>query len=257
MMIKDKYIVLKFGGSLLYSPHDFEQVQCEIKRYLVQGYRVVAVVSAFNGVTENLLIKARNQSLAEESADYAECVAGGEFTSGAELVLHLKENGIDACLRAPAELLFLARGQRAAAVPIGVDASRLMDALSQNSVVIVPGFSAIDEKGDCILLGRGGSDISAICMAGALALDRVRLLKDVDGLYDVDPNKFVNAQRLDVVDYKTAEKIGGELVQPEAIRFAASRNIIIDIAGMGKPYETRIGTAVCQARLSTFQCNAS
>ena len=105
----------------------------------------------------------------------------------------------------------------------------------------MPGFSAVDEAGDCVLLGRGGSDISAVFIAQALGLDSVRLFKDVDGLYDSDPNRYHDATRLEYVDYNTARDIGGELIQLEAINFAAKKGVCIDIAALAKHYCSRIG----------------
>ena len=53
-----KRVVLKFGGSILHSQSDFDGIQKEILRFVCDGYQVVAVVSAYFGVTEELLAKA-------------------------------------------------------------------------------------------------------------------------------------------------------------------------------------------------------
>jgi len=107
--------------------------------------------------------------------------------------------------------------------------------------VIVPGFSAINAAGDSVLLGRGGSDISAVFIAHSLGLSSVRLLKDVDALYDKDPNKFDDANPIHEVDYQTALQLGGELIQPEAINYAASKGVKIIIASVGEARGTQIG----------------
>jgi hypothetical protein len=43
------------------------------------------------------------------------------------------------------------------------------------------------------------------------------------------------------VDYDLACKIGSVLIQPEAIKFAATKNISIDIAAIGNSFASRIG----------------
>ena len=237
----NKKIVLKFGGSVLHSPADFDGIYQEIKRYVDTGYKVVAVVSAYFGVTESLVATAKSKQLSSNEVAYAELISSGEFKSASELVTHLLDHGLPACKRRPAELGFVAKGKRAAAYPISLDAQKLLNAFEHSSVVVVPGFSAIDEHGDYVLLGRGGSDISAVCIAQALSLDSVRLIKDVDGLYDHDPNKFASAKRLAYVSYQTAKAIGGELIQPEAIDFAAQKNIFIDVSAIGHRFYSRIG----------------
>ena len=240
-MSRTNRIVLKFGGSVLHSSADFDRICGEIQRFVSHGYQVVAVVSAYYGVTEKLIKKAGEQALNSNSIAYAELIAGGEFQSASDLVSHLLKSGLNASYQTPADFDFLAMGARDGAKPAAINADKISAALLQNQVLVVPGFSAIDEQGNCILLGRGGSDISAVFIAQALGLKSVRLLKDVDGLYDVDPNKFDQAQRLPYVDYKTACRIGGELIQTEAIEFAAVKQICIDVAGIGENTGSRIG----------------
>lgn len=244
-----KTIVLKFGGSVIHSSADFDRIQSEIQRYRSRNYNVIAVVSAYFGVTERLISEAKEKRLDPASSEYAQHIANGEFKSAADLVAHLCKNGINASRQSPANLKFIAQGARDSGAPVRISSVRIESALAKTQVIVVPGYSAIDINGDCILLGRGGSDISAVCIAESLKLNCVRLLKDVDGLYDVDPNKYENANRLDHVDYATAKMIGGELIQTEAIDFAASRHIFIDIAAIGKSQVSRIGP--------TVECNHS
>jgi homoserine dehydrogenase len=236
-----KAVVLKFGGSVLHSQDDFDRIQKEIQRFISKGHSVIAVVSAYFGVTERLIERATGAALCPDSVAYAELIAGGEFQSATELVSHLLSHDVSATVKLPCDVRFIATGERRSAMPVSVDSDQLVAALEQTQVLVVPGFSAIDQEGNCVLLGRGGSDISAVCMAHALGLDSVRLLKDVDGLYDCDPNRFDHAIRLPYVDYQTATRIGGELIQTEAIEFAASKRICIDVAGIGESFVSRIG----------------
>jgi homoserine dehydrogenase len=240
-MITLKRAVLKFGGSVLSSPADFDRITTEIQKRLDDGFQVVAVVSAYFGVTERLIAQAKARNLCSKSVEYADLIASGEFESASNLSKHLIQNGFNASYKAPSAFSFIAQGQRDSAAPISINAEKITSALEQTPIIIMPGFSAIDEQQNRILLGRGGSDISAVYVAQALKLDSVRLLKDVDGLYDVDPKKYPNAQRLSYVAYQTARTIGGELIQTEAIDFAASKNICIDIAAIGETSASRIG----------------
>lgn len=235
------YVVLKFGGSVLHSQEDFEPISREINRFIEKGQKVVAVVSAYYGVTEQLIRKADEAFGDKQSSDYAKTVAEGEFQSATDLVGFLNNTGLQASLKDPASIAFVARGLRDSGKPISISRQLIEQALKSVSVIVVPGFSAIDEQEECILLGRGGSDISAVSIAQALGLTHVRLLKDVDGLYDRDPNIHSNAQRLAHVDYATAAELAGDLIQSEAINFAANRNVRIDIACMGAEDYSRIG----------------
>ncbi|RBP49604.1 hypothetical protein [Arenicella xantha] len=234
-------IVLKFGGSVLHSQADFERIHSEIHRYRSQNINVIAVVSAFFGMTEQLITQATAKQLSTDSVEFATLIASGEFQSAAALVNFLTQHDLKASCQTPADLEFVAHGERTKATPTSINAVKINSALAQTPVIVVPGFSAVDQHGECVLLGRGGSDISAVCIAHALGLESVRLLKDVNGLYDRDPNKFANANRLAYVDYATACRIGGELIQTEAIDFAATKSIAIDVAGIGSIKQSRIG----------------
>jgi homoserine dehydrogenase len=240
-MSTTKYVVLKFGGSVLHSQADLRRISAEIQRFNHQGIKVFAVVSAYYGVTETLIKQAREHVINPNSVAYAELIASGEFRSATDLVKELDQLGLNASCKTPADFAFTAQGSRSDARPNSIDSNSIILALEESPVVVMPGFSAIDQYGECVLLGRGGSDISAVCVAQALKLDSVRLLKDVDGLYDSDPNKYPLAQRLPAVDYQTAKLIGGELIQTEAIDFAASKNICIDVAAIGHSFASRIG----------------
>ena len=52
-------IVLKFGSSVLRTAADLPQAVHEIFRYAREGFGVVAVVSAFEGVTDRLIEQAK------------------------------------------------------------------------------------------------------------------------------------------------------------------------------------------------------
>ena len=69
----------------------------------------------------------------------------------------------------------------------------LRRALAAEGVVVFPGYIATDGHGRTVVLGRGGSDLTALYLAHRLGLvrgsaaARCRLIKDVDGLYERDP----------------------------------------------------------------------
>ncbi|MFW8696101.1 hypothetical protein ACOI9Y_36595, partial [Mesorhizobium japonicum] len=83
------------------------------------------------------------------------------------------------------------------------------------------------------LLGRGGSDLTAVFLAAELGLNKVRLVKDVDGLYDHDPNDHAApALRYRRASWDVARKLGGALVQHDAIDLGESRGVEIEVAAL-------------------------
>jgi homoserine dehydrogenase len=108
-------------------------------------------------------------------------------------------------------------------------------------VLIVPGFFAVDPGGRCVLLGRGGSDHTALFVAHILEADCV-LLKDVFGIYDRDPAEPGPAtHRFERISWADAIGVGGKLIQPKALRFAAMRQQPFSISTPGCSIHTLIG----------------
>ena len=53
--------------------------------------------------------------------------------------------------------------------------------------MIVAGFQGQTPEGETTTLGRGGSDLTAIALAGALNADACQIFTDVDGVFTCDP----------------------------------------------------------------------
>ena len=100
---------------------------------------------------------------------------------------------------------------------------------------------AIGASGEPVLLGRGGSDLTAVCLAHGLDLDEVTLVKDVDGVYDKDPAKAgADAKRYHVLDWALAGEVAGKLLQPKSIEFAQKRKVAINVRQLGDEQGTRV-----------------
>src|SRR5438445_8221827 len=91
-------IVLKFGSSVLRTESDLPRVVHEIYRWVRDGYRVLAVVSAFESKTNQLFEQARRYSDNPDEASVAALVATGEATSAALLSVVLDRAGLHSIL---------------------------------------------------------------------------------------------------------------------------------------------------------------
>ena len=158
----------------------------EIYRFVRQGFRVVAVASAVGTTTERLLARARAVSDRPSCQALATLLATGEIASASLLAIALDRAGVPGTLLDPGEFGLRAEGHPLESEPCGIDTERLLGALESHTVAVVPGFFGRTPEGAVVLFGRGGSDLTAIAIAGSLNA-RCRLLKDVDGIYDSDP----------------------------------------------------------------------
>ncbi|NBB50780.1 homoserine dehydrogenase [Rhizobium sp. CRIBSB] len=235
-------VVLKFGGSLLQSPASLPAVVSEIYRHVRHGQKVVAVVSAFAGETDRLLNEARALGAAHENDLAANYVSLGEVRSAALTAVACDRAGLRSVALSVRDLGIVAEGPLDSAHPVALDVASLRAALDEHEVVVVPGFGAVRADGKVALLGRGGSDLTAVYLAAELGLERVRLLKDVDGLYDHDPaDRSRPLLRYSRASWHDAEVAGGVLVQQLAIDTARKRRVEIEVAALGRAAETVIG----------------
>jgi homoserine dehydrogenase len=243
---KAEAIVLKFGSSVLHSEKDLPIAVEEIYRWWRDGWSVIAVVSAFADATDRLMRLARKVcEQPEKSAALALLLASGEATSSALLGLALYKAGISARVLDAAQAGLRTSGGRLDAELVAVDSARLL-ADARRGVIVLPGFVGRGEDGGTTLLGRGGSDYSALFLAHRLSA-RCVLLKDVDGLYTSDPaDTTMLASRFVWVSYDTALRLGGSLVQQKAIRFAAAHKLRFTITSVGGKSETEVGPFVDQ-----------
>jgi homoserine dehydrogenase len=140
------------------------------------------------------------------------------------------------------ELGIVAEGPLQDASPVRLASDALPKALERHRVVIVPGFGAVNPEGHVVLLGRGGTDLTAVFLASELGLTSARLVKDVDGVYDGDPAVLGDAaHRFGTLDWETARKVAGKLVQLRAIETAEKRGVTIEVSAIGLDAASRIG----------------
>jgi homoserine dehydrogenase len=234
--------VLKFGSSVLEHEHDYSKVALEIYRHVRDGEKVVAVVSALAGQTDSLLDQAQRVGgdAAPESL-VARVARVGELHSAALLALALSKVGLRAHTFDPHEMGLAAEGTPLDSNLVTLNADEVWASILDNDVVVVPGFIADHADHGVVTLGRGGTDLSAVFFAAKLGAHRVRLIKDVDGVYAEDPAKNPDAQRFSRMSYAEAEAASNGLIQVKAIHEAEADDVLIEVACLGSAEATRIG----------------
>jgi homoserine dehydrogenase len=232
--------VLKFGSSVLRSPRDLHMAVDEIYRRWRCGRRILAVVSAFEGITDELIAEVVDVLGADCPEATAAYIAAGEQKTAALLSGSLQNSGIPSRIIDPREIGLIAEGSFSESTPVRVDVDALDQLWSAYPVLVLPGFYGIDSEGRIALFGRGGSDLSALFLAAALGAE-CRLGKDVMGVYDTDPASSTLAHRFSALSWEKAIQVAGPLIQSKALRYAQSRALTFEV---GRPNEaacTRVG----------------
>jgi homoserine dehydrogenase len=237
-------VVLKFGSSVLRSESDLPRVVHEIYQHWRSGSQVLIVVSAIGNTTDRLLGLAKAICTEPEESALAMLLASGEATASALLGIALHRAGIPAKVLDPAQAGLRTIGDELDSEVVAVDVARLRAEL-ERSIVVLPGFTGRNKEGDTTLLGRGGSDLSAVFIAHQLDA-RCILFKDVDGIYTSDPTCVGAARplRFRHVKYETALRVGGAIVQDKAVRFANECGFPFEITCIGASTGTQIGSDV-------------
>ena len=225
--------VFKFGSSVLARPADFRCVADVLRAEVAANCKVLAVVSAMEGTTDALLEAAGALTSEPPDSLIGALLATGEETSVALLVLALAVQGLRAEGFNPSRLPIITRGALNDAEPVGVDTAKLRGALEYNDVVVVPGFVGVDLTGVPSLLGRGGSDLTALFLGHALGDAAVSLVKDVDGVYPADPRTNPGIEAYEEMEWSEAIRVGGQIVQGKAVAFAERHRMRFRVAGLG------------------------
>jgi homoserine dehydrogenase len=234
-------VVLKFGSSVLATATELPLAVDEVYRRLREGSRVLAVVSAFAGDTDRLFARAR-EVLGEEAAPHAVAVfvATGELQSAALLAGALLRSGVAARIVDPREINLRVEGSALEADPVSVDEVALHALWDEHTTLVLPGFFGIDAQGRIALLGRGGSDLSALFIAGTLKCE-CHLIKDVAGVFDRDPALDpAGARRYAVIPWHEASEVAGPLIQPKALRLAEQCRTPFTVSRANGEFETRV-----------------
>jgi homoserine dehydrogenase len=239
--VSEDIIVLKFGSSVLRTHADLPNAVHEIYRWVRIGMRVVAVVSAIGKTTDQLFTQARVLSSTNEPFATAELLATGERAAAALLGLSLDRAGILARVLNPREIGLTVAGNPLDSELVRADVKRLHSLLWDYPVLVVPGFFGTDVAGRTHLLGRGGSDLSAVFLAHALNA-RCRLIKDVDGVYESDPANSVGSlsRRFASLNYTDALGVAGPLVQPKAVAFLHEHRTCAEVAALTRSHESTV-----------------
>jgi homoserine dehydrogenase len=205
--VKRPISVQKFGSSVLEREDDLQRAVHAIFADVRAGYSVIAVVSALGNTTDELLAEARAATFAPDPRVLARLLATGEARAAALLSLAIERAGLPVGLLGSENAGIVTEGPLLDASPIGLDEDLLLGELAHAPVVVLPGFVGRRVDGELTLLGRGGSDLTAVYVAGRLRAERCVLFKDVDGLYEWDPRdvergaprRFANCAYTDVL----------------------------------------------------------
>jgi len=223
-----KKVVLKFGGASNATLDHFPRI-CEIiKQYLRDFDRVVVVISAMRGITDQLKTMAHKISQNPKLRELDMLISIGERMSMTLLSIALNDRGIDAISLTGSQTGIMTTNAHNDALILDIKPKRLQEHLHSGKVVIVAGFQGVSSKKEVTTLGRGGSDTTAVALAIALDAQSVHFYKDVDGIYNQDPKENSKAKHFSHLTYGDALKIvetGAQILHKRSLILAKDNAI--------------------------------
>lgn len=151
----------------------------------------------------------------------ARIISKGERVSIQLMKAVLEAKGQAAALIDPVQYLFAKGEYLEAMVDVEISTQNFkQNPLPQAHVNIMPGFTAGNEKGELVCLGRNGSDYSAAVLAACLRADCCEIWTDVDGVYNCDPRLVADARLLKSLSYQEAMELsyfGASVLHPKTI----------------------------------------
>lgn len=208
--MKDKVVVLKFGGSSVADNEKLKNVANKVIRFKEEYKKVVVILSAQGKTTDKLINEANQLSKNPNKREVAALISTGEQVSIAKLGILLNEMGYRAISLTGWQAGIKSSIANKCAIIENIDITRIEKELNDDKIVIIAGFQGINKNNDISTLGRGGSDTTAVAVAAALEADKCYIFSDVDGVYTADPNKIKDAKKLKEVSYKEMIEISNE-----------------------------------------------
>jgi aspartate kinase len=227
-----RLIVQKYGGTSVGNTERIRNVARRIVETQRGGCRVVAVISAMAGVTDNLIKLAGQVSSDPDKREMDVLLATGEKAASALTTIAVNSLGARAVSLTGAEAGILTDAIHTKARIANISPRQILELLDEDYIVIISGFQGQDAAGETTTLGRGGSDLSAIALAGALNADACQIFTDVDGVFTCDPRVVKDAKKLDEIAYDELLEMAGagsKVMQSRAVEFAKKFGVEFEV----------------------------
>jgi aspartate kinase len=221
-------IVQKFGGTSVGDLERIQNVANRVAKTKDAGNDVVVVVSAMSGETNKLIGYAEHFSKNPARAEMDMLLSSGERVTASLLSIALQEMGYDATAMSGRKAGIVTDSIHTKARIEEINPQAMHDALKKGKIVVVAGFQGVDENGDVTTLGRGGSDLSAVAIAGALKADLCEIYTDVTGIFTTDPRIEPKAKKLDKISYDEMlelASLGAKVLQNRSVELAKKLNV--------------------------------
>jgi len=243
-----KIAVVKFGGTSVADEKARACAMERIREYRAAGCAVAAIVSAMGRMgapyaTDTLLSLVRGNDTLPETRDLL--MSCGETISACVFADALCKEGIPAVPMNGMTAGIETDDEYLSAEITGMNTAPVLGVLDEGKVAVITGFQGVSKHGHVTTLGRGGSDTSAVFVAGFLKADETVIYTDVPGVAECDPRIVPQARFLDEIDYDDMlllARLGAGIVHPRSVEAGKRFHIPVWVRST---FTTEVGTKIC------------
>ena len=224
--------VLKFGGTSVGSIERILHAAKIIKKEHESGNKIIVVVSAMAGKTNELINMSNSISDNFNKRELDVILSTGEQVSCSLLSGALNEIGVSAKSWMNWQIPILTEGEHTNSRIINMNIDKINNYLKKGGVAVIPGYQGISSSGNITTIGRGGSDATAVAIAKIFNTDSCVIYTDVDGVYSTDPNKIPLAKKIDKISYEEMlelSSLGAKVMQSSAVQTAMMYDIPLQV----------------------------
>ena len=224
--------VLKFGGTSVGTIERIQHVAKIIKKERSSENKVIVVVSAMAGKTNELIKLSNEISEKFDKRELDVLLSSGEQVACALLSGALINLNVKAKSWLNWQIPILTDDEHTNARILNMHVEKINKFLDEDGVAIIPGFQGISKNGDVTTIGRGGSDATAVAVAKIFNADTCEIYTDVDGVFSTDPNKIPVAKKIDKISYDEMlelSSLGAKVMQSSAVQTALIYNIPLEV----------------------------
>jgi len=241
-------VVLKFGGTSVADVPQIKKISFKIKSEVDQGNKVIVVVSAMSGVTNNLVELVKSTSELASYSEYDVVLSTGEQVTSALLTIALDDLSIKGRSWLGWQVPIMTDNTHSKAVINEIKTSNILNSFKKNDVAIISGFQGLSSENRITTLGRGGSDTTAVAIAAAVSAERCDIYTDVDGVYTTDPRIVKSAKKLDYITYEEMLELasqGEEVLQTRSVALGMKYGVNLRVLSS---FEDKPGTFIMKER---------
>ncbi len=241
-------VVQKYGGTSVGSIERIDAIADRIIKCKNENNKMVVVVSAMSGETNRLLEYGHHFSEHPDKRELDALLSSGERVTSSLLAIALNAKNHKAVSFSGGLAGIKTSNHHNNAKIEEVDTALINGRLEENNIVIIAGFQGVSKEGNITTLGRGGSDLSAVAIAGALKADICEIYTDVDGVYTTDPRIEPKAKKIDTICYDEMlelASLGAKVLQSRSVEMAKKFSVNLCTRNS---FNDNIGTMIIKER---------